>query len=202
MKRNAPAALRNRAPILEALRGIFRPQSRVLEVGSGTGQHADYFTENVPGWRWQPTDLDHANLASIAAYRTDAGRENFMSPVLLDTRSTEWPSGPYDAVFSANMIHIAPWPVALGLFAGAARVLEPVGMLVLYGPFRFSGRFTSESNAAFDARLRGDDPEWGVRDLDDIRRETLACGFEPPRIFEMPANNHVLAFVRGSPATT
>jgi len=196
MKRNAAAALRNRAPILEVLRGLFAPQCHVLEVGSGTGQHADFFTENVPGWRWQPTDLDDANLASIDGYRADAGRDNFLPPVRLDAHSTEWPPEHYDAVFSANMIHIAPWPVALGLFGGAARVLEPSGLMVLYGPFRFSGQFTAESNAAFDARLRGDDPEWGVRDLDDICRETAASGFEPPRIVPMPANNHVLVFGR------
>jgi SAM-dependent methyltransferase len=197
MKRNAPAALRNRAPILEVLRELLGPESRILETGSGTGQHADFFTENEPGWRWQPTDLDDANLASIDAYRDEAGRDNFLPPVRLDARGTAWPPEHYDAVFSANMIHIAPWPVALGLFAGAARVLEPAGLLVLYGPFRFSGEFTAESNVAFDARLRAEDPEWGVRDLDDIRRETLACGFDPPKIFPMPANNHVLAFARG-----
>ena len=196
MKRNAPAALRNRAPILEALRELLGPQSRVLEVGSGTGQHADFFTENMPEWRWQPTDLDQANLASVDAYRTESGRGNFLPPLRLDARGADWPAERYDAVFSANVIHIAPWPVALGLFAGARRVLEPTGLLVLYGPFRFSGEFTAESNAAFDARLRGDDPEWGVRDLDDIRRETLTRGFEPPRVFAMPANNHVLAFAR------
>lgn len=196
MKRSAPAASRNRAPILEVLRELLGPRSHVLEVGSGTGQHADFFTEHVPGWRWQPTDFDDANLASIDAHRTDANRDNFLPPVRLDARSTEWPAERYDAVFSANVIHIAAWPVALGLFTGAARVLEPAGLLVLYGPFRFSGEFTAESNAAFDARLRGDDTEWGVRDVDDIRRETLARGFEPPRIIPMPANNHVLVFVR------
>jgi SAM-dependent methyltransferase len=198
MKRNAPAALRNRAPILEVLRGLFESESRVLEVGSGTGQHADFFTENMPEWRWQPTDLDDANLASIDGYRQDAGRDNFLPPMRLDARGTEWPADRYDAVFSANMIHIAPWSVALGLFQGAERVLEPTGLLVLYGPFRFSGDFTAESNAAFDARLRGDDPEWGVRDLDDIRRETAVRGFVPPRIFAMPANNHVLVFGRAN----
>src|SRR6185436_19024134 len=154
-----------RAPILQVLRGVLSAECDVLEVGSGTGQHADFFTEHVTGWRWQPTDLDDDNLACIAAYRSDAGRPNFLSPLRLDVTSDGWPAGPYDAVFSANMIHISPWAAAVGLFAGAERVLGPEGLLILYGPFRFSGSFTAESNAAFDARLRGEDPAWGVRDL-------------------------------------
>jgi SAM-dependent methyltransferase len=198
MKRSAPAALRNRAPIFEVLRELIGPTGHVLEVGSGTGQHADFFTEHAPGWRWQPTDLDAANLASIEAYRTEAGRQNFLPALRLDARGTDWPRERYDAVFSANMIHIAPWPATLGLLTGAARVLAPSGVLVLYGPFRFSGAFTADSNAAFDARLRGEDPTWGVRDLDDLLREALSRGFAAPRVFPMPANNHVLAFTIAS----
>jgi SAM-dependent methyltransferase len=175
---------------------VLPPVCTVLEVGSGTGQHSDFFTEQVPGWRWQPTDLDAENLACIAAYRADTDRENFLPPLRLDATSDDWPEGPYDAVFSANMIHIAPWGAALGLFEGAERVLGPEGLLVLYGPFRFSGTFTAESNAAFDARLRSEDPTWGVRDLDDLRRETGARGFAAPTILGMPANNHVLVFAR------
>lgn len=197
MKRSSPAALRNRGPILEVLRSLFGPEARVLEVASGTGQHADFFTENVAGWRWQPSDVDDANLVSIEAYRTDAGRHNFLPPLRLDAAGADWPRARYDGVFAANMIHIAPWSVALGLFAGAARVLDPEGSLVLYGPFRFSGAFTADSNAAFDARLRSEDPRWGVRDVDDIQRETSARGFGPPRNIAMPANNHVLVFTRG-----
>lgn len=197
MKRSAAAALRNRDPILRVLRDVFGPVRRVLEIGSGTGQHADYFTENVPGWRWQPTDLDPANLDSIDAYRREAARDHFLPPVALDTRSDDWPSGPFDAVFSANVVHISPWSVAVALIDGAARVLPVGGLLVLYGPFRFSGRFTADSNAAFDARLRSEDPEWGVRDVDDLQREAVARGFAPPRVIDMPANNHVLVFERG-----
>lgn len=196
VKRTAPAALRNRAPILEALREVLGASSRVLEIGSGTGQHAEFFTENMAEWIWQPTDVDPANLASVEAYRVEAGRRNFLPALGLDARETDWSLDRYDAVFSANVIHIAPWPVALGLFDGAARVLEPTGLLILYGPFRFSGTFTAESNAAFDARLRGEDASWGVRDVDDIVRETLVRGFERPRIVPMPANNHVLVFAR------
>lgn len=196
MKRSAPAALRNRGPILEALQGVLPPACHVLEVGSGTGQHSDFFTERAPGWRWQPTDRDDENLECIAAYRADAKRENFLPPQRLDVTSDDWPPGPYDAVFSANMIHIAPWAAAIGLFAGAERVLGPDGLLVLYGPFRFSGAFTAESNAAFDARLRSENPTWGLRDLDDLRREGDARGFAAPTIVAMPANNHVLVFAR------
>lgn len=175
---------------------MLAPTARVLEVGSGTGQHANFFTQAMPDWTWQPTDLDEMNLSSIEAYREEARQPRFLPAVRLDAASSEWPPARYDAVFSANVIHIAPWSVALGLFDGAARVLEPTGLLVLYGPFRFSGAFTAESNAAFDARLRGADPSWGVRDLDDIRRETAARGFDEPRIVPMPANNHVLVFGR------
>lgn len=198
MKRSAAAALRNRAPILDVLRELLGPTSRVLEVGSGTGQHAEFFTDAMPDWTWQPTDLDAANLASIDAYREETGRKNFLAARRLDAKSADWPGERYDAVFSANVIHIAPWPVAIGLFDGAARVLEAPGLLVLYGPFRFSGKFTAESNAAFDARLHGENAAWGVRDVDDLQKEALARGFEPPRIVTMPANNHVLAFRRGN----
>jgi SAM-dependent methyltransferase len=199
MKRSAPAALRNREPILDVLRELLEPTSRVLELGSGTGQHADFFTGSMPGWTWQPSDMDDANIASIEAYRAESARENFLPARKLDARDPVWPLEGCDAVFSANMIHISPWSVALGLFAGAARILGPQGLFVLYGPFRFSGKFTAASNAAFDARLRGDDPSWGVRDVGDIVRETSALGFADPRIIPMPANNHVLCFARIGP---
>lgn len=196
MKRSAPAALRNRAPILDVLRRLLAPEARVLEVASGTGQHAAFFTENMPGWIWQPTEVDDANLSSIEAYRAEAGRRNFLPASRLDASGTDWPRARYDAVFSANMVHIAPWSVASGLLAGAADALEPAGVLILYGPFRFSGAFTAESNAAFDARLRSENPAWGVRDVDDLRREAVARGFDTPGILSMPANNHVLVFPR------
>jgi SAM-dependent methyltransferase len=185
MKRTAPAADRNREPILDALRELLGPGARVLEVGSGTGQHAQFFTENMPGWIWQPTDLDPANLASVEAHRAEVNRDNFLPPLRLDAASSKWPSGPFDAVFSA-----------IGLIDGAARMLNPSALLILYGPFRFSGSFTADSNAAFDARLRGEDPSWGVRDVDDLQREALARGFLAPRVVPMPANNHVLVFER------
>ena len=197
MKRTAAAAARNREPILLALRDLLAPETRILEVGSGTGQHAQFFTEHMPGWIWQPTDLDPGNLASIEAHRAEVGRDNFLPAVRLDAGVAEWPKGPFDAVFSANVIHISPWSVGVGLIDGASRMLAPGGLLILYGPFRLSGKFTAESNAAFDARLRGDDPSWGVRDVDDIQREAAARGFLAPRVVPMPANNHVMVFGRG-----
>jgi len=199
MKRTATAAGRNREPILQALRDVLAPEARILEVGSGTGQHAQFFTEHMPGWLWQPTDRDDASLASIEAHRAEVGRGNFLPALRLDAAGAEWPNVPggYDAVFSANVIHISPWSVGVGLIDGASRVLSPEGLLILYGPFRFSGEFTAESNAAFDARLRGEDPSWGVRDVDDIRREAAGRGFLAPRVVPMPANNHVMVFGRG-----
>ncbi|HVU02868.1 MAG TPA: DUF938 domain-containing protein [Polyangiaceae bacterium] len=196
MKRHFPAADRNRAPILETLRTIFPKTCRVLEVGSGTGQHAAFFTAEEPGWVWQPTDFSAENVASVEAYRVESGRPNFLPTIQLDARSDEWPEGPFDAVYSANVIHISPWEVAEGLFRGSARVLAPSGVLVLYGPFRFGGTFTADSNAAFDDKLRREDASWGVRDLDDLNREARANGFLAGTVLERPANNHVIVFER------
>jgi SAM-dependent methyltransferase len=196
MKREAPAAERNRAPILDVLRRVLPEHARVLELGSGTGQHAAHFTASMPAWSWQPTERERDTLSSIEAYREEGASAGFLAPVTLDARDAEWPPGPFDAVFAANVIHIAPWSVCEALVAGASRALHEHGVLVLYGPFRFSGAFTADSNAAFDARLRRDDPEWGVRDVDDVRRLALAAGFTPPDVIAMPANNHVLVFRR------
>lgn len=196
MKRSAPAALRNRAPILEALRGVLPPVCTVLEVGSGTGQHSDFFTEHMPGWRWQSTDRDEENLACIAAYRADANRENFLPPLRLDVTSDDWPEGPYDAVFSANMIHIAPWRCAIGLFDGAARHLAARGVLVLYGPFHIGGQPTAASNAEFDLDLQRRDPSWGVRDLEAVIALGAERGIEFVERVPMPANNQTLVFRR------
>jgi SAM-dependent methyltransferase len=196
-KRHAPATERNREPILLAITEIFAgfaPPVRVLEIGSGTGQHAAYFTAHRD-WIWQPTELAEENLASIEAYREEAGA-NFLPPRRLDVLDRDWPTDTYQALFSANVVHISPWAVALAIVEGAARVLAPDGVLVLYGPFRFSGAFTAESNAQFDARLRESDPAWGVRDVDDLTRAALEKGFTKPEVRSTPANNHVLAYRR------
>jgi SAM-dependent methyltransferase len=196
MRASAPAALRNRAPILAALRELLPATARVLEIGSGTGEHAAFFCDAVPTWTWQPTDASSPALASIEAHRRTVRSSGLRPALALDARTTDWPPGPFDAVFSANVIHISPWRVCLGLLDGASRVLAPAGLLVLYGPFRFDGVFLADSNAAFDARLRAEDPEWGVRDVSDLTREARARGFAEPERFALPANNHVLVFGR------
>jgi SAM-dependent methyltransferase len=192
----APAE-RNRGPILAVLRELLPERARAIEIGSGTGQHAAYFTAEWAGLTWQPTDASTTGLASVAAYRAESDATRLLEPLALDVTRDALPPGPWDAVFAANVIHIAPWEVSRALLREAAGALGPGGLLILYGPFRFSGAFTAQSNADFDARLRGSDPAWGVRDLDDLSREASPLGFARPRTFALPANNHVVAFRRG-----
>lgn len=196
MKGHAPATLRNREPILAALRRLLPASARVLEVGSGTGEHAAFFCGAMPTWTWQPTDPSPSAVASIDAHRGAAGSSGLLPALALDARTPDWPPGPFDAVFSANVIHISPWTVCLGLLDGASRVLESDGIFLLYGPFRFDGAFLADSNAAFDARLRAENPEWGVRDVSDLIAAARTRGFAEPRRIELPANNHLLAFAR------
>ncbi len=196
MKGHAPATLRNREPILAALRPLLPATARVLEIGSGTGEHAAFFCREMPTWTWQPTDPSPSAVASIDAHRQDVCSPNLLPAVALDACATDWPPGPFDAVFSANVIHISPWAVCLGILDGASRVLAPDGMLLLYGPFRFNGVFLADSNAAFDARLRAENSEWGVRDVSELTRAASARGFAAPDCFALPANNHLLAFGR------
>lgn len=195
-KRNAPAAERNRGPILEVLREVLPAHGLVLEIASGTGQHAVHFAAALPHLEFQPTDVDPAALGSVQAWVADAGLPNVRPPVPLDVCEPRWPVEAADAIFCANMIHIAPWAATLGLFAGAERVLPLGAPLVLYGPFAFSGRFTAPSNEAFDQSLRGRDPAWGVRDLDDVTRIAEQHGLARERLVEMPANNHTVVFRR------
>lgn len=196
MKQHAGAAERNRGPIADVLSTLLDEHARVLEIGSGTGQHAAYFTERMPGLTWQPSDARPDAIASIDAHRSDARRHGFLAPVLLDVETSAWPAGPFDAVFSANVIHIAPWSVCVALVTGAARVLRAGGKLLFYGPFRFNGVLSPESNVAFDARLRGDDARWGIRDVVDVAAVARAVGFGEPHAHVMPANNHVVVFER------
>lgn len=197
MIREAPAALRNRAPLLEQLRRLLpleRERCDVLEVASGTGTHAAHFVAAMPKLYWQPTDLSPEALGSIEAHRADLTGDRMAPARSLDTtKDANWADlGPFDAVFCANMIHIAPWAAAEGLFRGAAGVLRAEGCLLIYGPFRFDGVFTAESNAAFDASLRGRDEAWGVRDVKAL--EGLARGLVLEQTVEMPANNHLLVW--------
>jgi SAM-dependent methyltransferase len=168
----------------------------VLEVASGTGEHAAFFAERLPHLTWQPTDPDPAALASIAAHRASANLSNLRAPLVLDATASDWPLDKADAVVAINMIHISPWTAAQGLMAGAARLLPAGGALYLYGPFKESGEHTAPSNVAFDASLRARDPQWGVRDAGDVMKLAAEHGFDFVKRVPMPANNLSLVFRR------
>jgi ribosomal protein S18 acetylase RimI-like enzyme len=186
----APAASRNRDPILEVLRRVLPPRGRVLELASGSGEHALHFARALPGITFQPSDPDEDRRASIAAYVADAGPANLLPPIELDATGT-WAEISADAVLCINMVHIAPWAAAEGLVRGAAKL---GAMLVTYGPYRRRGIHTAPSNAAFDADLRGRNPAWGIRDLEAIAGLAGANGYAAPEIVPMPANNFMLVF--------
>jgi SAM-dependent methyltransferase len=197
MKRCAPATARNREPIREVLARHLPARGLVLEIASGTGEHAVHMAGSFPALRWQPTDPDPAALESIEAWRAEVGLPNLLPPLALDVTAPVWPVTAADAIVCINMVHIAPWEAALALFAGAARTLPPAGVLYLYGPYRFDGA-TAPSNEAFDRSLRERDPRWGVRDLRDLRAAAEDRGFALAHAVAMPANNHSLVFVRGA----
>ena len=190
----APAVARNRDPILAVLRRILPVHGTVLEIASGTGEHAVHFAAGLPGLTWQPTDRDADELRSIAAYRTAAQLPNLLAPLELDAASPHWPVTRADAVVSINMIHIAPWTAAEGLIAGVERVLAAGGVLYLYGPFKENGHHTAPSNAAFDASLRARDPEWGVRDVAEVSDLAGRHGLVLVERVAMPVNNLSLVF--------
>lgn len=193
--RHAPATERNRGPILTVLSRVLPATGTVLEVASGTGEHAAFFSTELPGIRWRPSDCDAEALASIASWRETSRCENFLPPLRLDATSAGWPvREPVDAVFSANMIHIAPWEACLGLCRGAGEHLRPGGVMVLYGPFRLRGSHTAPSNAAFDADLRRRNPAWGVRDAEVVEESAAHHGLELEERVTMPANNQILVF--------
>jgi SAM-dependent methyltransferase len=197
MKRFAAAAERNKEPIGAVLREVLPESGTVLEIGSGTGQHAAYFAGALPGLIWLPSDRDPEAVASIAAYRAEAGLDNLAEPLVLDATAEAWPLERADAVVCINMIHIAAWSACLGVLRGSARLLELGAPLVFYGPFRIDGDFTAPSNAAFDQRLRGENPEWGVRELREIEHAAGAFGLVLDRVVARPANNHVVVFTPG-----
>jgi SAM-dependent methyltransferase len=197
VKRHAPATERNRRPILEVLRPLLRDGALVLEVASGTGQHAAFFAGELPGVVWQPSDADPDNLASIEAWRGEAALANLREAVVLDATAEWWPIARADAVVCINMIHIAPWAACEGLVRGAGRVLGEGGVLHLYGPFRIGGALPAPSNVAFDASLRARDPAWGVRELDEVTALAGAQGLVREAVVAMPANNHSVVFRRG-----
>lgn len=194
MKLHWAAPEHNKSPILEVLRRALPASGTLLELGSGTGQHAEYFAQALPGWTWLPSDPEPQHVASIEAYRTAAQLPNLHPARLLDVREQPWHPSPLDAVFSANMIHVAPWECAEALMRGAGGALRPGGKLVLYGPMRIAGGYTAESNARFDAELRQLDPDWGVRDLEELEKVGASVGLALQECCALPANNHCVVF--------
>ena len=201
---DAPAFHRNHQAIRALLQRYLAEKSGdAVEAGSGTGQHVVDFARHFPGILWWPSDLNAAHLKSIAAWRAHAGLANIRPPLRIDLSDPAWCPELYDgsvapllAVFCANVIHIAPWRVAEGLFAGAARYLGPDGRLFLYGPFKRYGKHTALSNAVFDTSLRQRDPEWGVREIEELEKLAAGVGLKLIEAAEMPANNLVLVFER------
>jgi SAM-dependent methyltransferase len=199
----SPSVARNRGPILEVLTRVLPKKGIVLEIGSGTGEHAIGFAKALPGLDWLPSDPDVASRASIKAWIATDVLANVRAPVSIDVRDAVWgveDAAPFDAIISLNMVHIAPWEAALGLLAGAGRLLRPEGLLFFYGPFMLGRTHTAASNAAFDADLKRQDPRWGVRDVDDLVRECALRGLELREVVKMPANNFSLVFVKAIPA--
>lgn len=196
-RRHSPPAERNREPILAELKRVFPPQGTMLEIASGTGQHAAHFAAAVSEWKWQPTDGDARSMASIAAWCE--GLPNVLTPLHLDVLAVPWQGLPkvVDAIFCANMLHISPWATCAALMQGAARQLSTPGPLVLYGPYMVDGEPVTESNIAFDADLRARNPEWGLRRLADVVQTAAAAGLQLRERVAMPANNLLLVFSQG-----
>lgn len=192
----SPSVARNRGPILAVLREVLPSEGLVLEVASGTGEHAVHFAAGLPGLVWQPSDPDPEARGSIEAHRAAAGLPNLLAPLDLDAAAPSWPVERADAVVAINMVHISPWRATEGLAAGAGRVLRPGGVLYLYGAFREGGRHTAPSNAVFDESLRARNPEWGVRDIAQVAEVAARHGLDLVRQVAMPANNLSLVFVR------
>ncbi|RZJ26427.1 MAG: DUF938 domain-containing protein [Haliea sp.] len=192
----APATDRNREPILEVLRERFAARRQVLEIGSGTGQHAAYFASALPGLRWQTSDVAD-NLPGIRLWLADAGLPNTPAPIELDLRQP-WPQVEFDAVFSANTLHIMGWPQVQQLFAGIGQRMPPGGLLTVYGPFNYGGQFTSDSNARFDASLRAGNPVSGLRDFERVAELAGDAGLRLLEDRAMPANNRCITWQRGA----
>lgn len=192
----APAADRNRGPILEVLRRVLPKEGRVLEIASGTGQHARFFAESLPTLHWQPSDVSDDALGSIRAWVEDQPLPNLALPLLLDVSQQPWPLRELDAVLCINMIHISPWASTQALFRGAEDSLKDEGTLITYGPYQVAGVHTAPSNAAFDEGLRTRNPSWGVRDLDELRTLASEHGFTLAERVPMPANNMTLIWAR------
>jgi SAM-dependent methyltransferase len=191
---SSPAAERNKEPILEVLRRVLPLSGLVLEIASGSGQHAIHFSRTFPALTWQPSDPDRHARASIAAWSAGETVPNLRPPVDLDVHMLPWPVSGADALVCINMLHISPWAATLALFAGARDALRELGIVYLYGPYRLHGRHTAPSNAGFDRSLRAQNAEWGVRDLEEVVKVAGAQAFDLVETVEMPSNNLSVVF--------
>lgn len=188
-RRSAPHVARNAQPIAAVLKEVLPVRGLVLEVASGSGEHALHFARAFPKLLWQPSDPEPAALRSIEAWRAEAGLFNLLPAVALDARAADWRVAEADAILAINMVHISPWAATVGLLRGAGRLLAPGTPLYLYGPYRQAGVATAPSNEAFDADLMARNPDWGLRDLEDVVAEAGAHGFRLEGVMPMPANN-------------
>lgn len=195
MKPFSESCEQNKAPILEVLQDVFADRQRVLEIASGTGQHAVFFGRALPHLIWLTSELT-LNHAGIRMWLDEAQLSNVLPPVEIDVSSAAWPVGSVDAIFNANTVHIVSWPEVERMFAGIGQVLETGGVLCLYGPFNYGGNFTSDSNARFDAWLKSRDPESGVRDFEAINQLAELQGLSLRKDVAMPANNRTLVWQR------
>jgi hypothetical protein len=195
-RRSAPAALRNRGPIAEVLGEWLPARGVVLEVASGSGEHAVYFAERFRNLEWQPSDIHPDALASVVAWREESALPNVHPPLVIDAGAPNWPIDRADGVLSINMVHISPWTSALGLLDGSARLLSPGSPLIMYGPWLKDDIPTVESNLAFDINLKSRDPNWGLRRVEDFTAAAQERGFEQAAIRPMPANNLMLLYRR------
>ena len=197
MIRHSPAAERNKAPILQALLALLPAQGRMLELAAGSGQHAQHFISHLPGWSWLPSDPDPAAQASINALRLQGANPGLLPALQLDVLAPDWPlTQSVDAIYCANMLHIAPWACCAALMLGAARWLAPQGQLITYGPYLVDGEAIAPGNLAFDADLRARNAEWGLRWLHEVQAQALAAGLQLRHDQAMPANNRLLVFGR------
>lgn len=193
MKSYSESCEKNQAPILAVLKEIFAEQKRVLEIASGTGQHAVYFGRELPHLIWQTSELAQHH-ASIQAWLDEALLPNVLPPLSADVNDAHWPVAPVDAIFNANTVHIISWPEVELLFAHIEQIIAPAGYVCFYGPYNYGGHFTCESNARFDAWLKSRDPNSGVRDFEAVNRLAASHGLDLLRDIAMPSNNRVLVW--------
>ena len=196
LRRSSAAALRNRDPILDVLRSVLPREGTILELASGSGEHVVHFAAALPDLTWQPSDPSADARASIEAWIEAEKPHNILAPLDLDATAESWPIARADAVIAINMVHISPWEATLGLLRHAAKLLPTGGPLFLYGPYRRESEELAPSNAAFDADLRGRNPAWGLRCLEDVARDAEAVGLLLDRVVAMPANNLSVVFLR------